>query len=87
MAYEMMEQTTSLNPIQTIEAQGGQWTITDVNISPDNQWIVYSSISPYVGLSPVRPVDENNPYANQVMLDFSADSSDLAGVCFCFSSL
>ncbi|WFD42351.1 hypothetical protein MPSI1_000993 [Malassezia psittaci] len=76
-----MEQVTSLNLIQTVEARGGQWTITDVNLSPDNQWIVYSSISPYVGLSPVRRIeDDSEPSANQVTLDFSANSGDHAGI-------
>ncbi|WFC98268.1 hypothetical protein MYAM1_000993 [Malassezia yamatoensis] len=76
-----MEQVTSLNLIQTVEARGGQWTITDVNLSPDNQWIVYSSISPYVGLSPVRRIeDDTDPSANQVTLDFSANSGDHAGI-------
>lgn len=81
LAFESPEQITSLNLIQTLEARRGQWTITDVNISPDNQWIVYSSISPYVGLSPVRPAaDTDDPSANQVTLDFSANAHDSAGV-------
>ncbi|WFD37512.1 uncharacterized protein MJAP1_000456 [Malassezia japonica] len=81
LAFESPEQITSLNLIQTLEARRGQWTITDVNISPDNQWIVYSSISPYVGLSPVRPAaDTNDPSSNQVTLDFSANAHDSAGI-------
>lgn len=81
MDDDAIEQVTSLNLIQTVEAQRGQWTITDVNLSPDNQWIVYSSISPYVGLSPVRHVDDDaGGAANQVTLDFSANTGQHSGV-------
>ena len=81
MDDDAIEQVTSLNLIQTVEAQRGQWTITDVNLSPDNQWIVYSSISPYVGLSPVRHVDDDaGGAANQVTLDFSANTGHHSGV-------
>lgn len=81
-AADEPEQITSLNLMQTVEARYGQWTITDVNLSPDNQWIVYSSISPYVGLSPVRRFeDAQDPSENQVTLDFSADAGDHLGVC------
>ncbi|KAI3627698.1 hypothetical protein CBS14141_001699 [Malassezia furfur] len=79
MDDDAIEQVTSLNLIQTVEAQRGQWTITDVNLSPDNQWIVYSSISPYVGLSPVRHVDDDaGGAANQIWsLRFSGDSREI----------
>ncbi|KAI3626032.1 hypothetical protein CBS9595_001393 [Malassezia furfur] len=81
MDDDAIEQVTSLNLIQTVEAQRGQWTITDVNLSPDNQWIVYSSISPYVGLSPVRHVDDDaGGAANQVTLDFSANTGQHSGI-------
>ena len=81
MLPEYLEQATSLNPIQTIEARYGQWTITDANLSPDNQWMIYSSITPYVGLSPVRPIyGGDEAHANQVTLDFSRGSSDNFGI-------
>ncbi len=34
--------------------QAGNWTITDANLSPDNQWMIYSSITPYVHLVPTK---------------------------------
>lgn len=81
LAREHLEQATSLNPIQTVEAQHGQWTITDASISPDNQWLIYSSITPYVGLSPVRPLqDSDDTHANQVTLDFGEQSVEHLGI-------
>ncbi|PKI86053.1 hypothetical protein MVES_000420 [Malassezia vespertilionis] len=78
-ALDPADQTTSLNLMQTVEARGGQWTITDVNLSPDNQWIIYSSISPYVSLSPVKRMeDEEAP--QQVTLDFSSPENDHFGI-------
>ncbi|WFD29378.1 hypothetical protein MSPP1_000387 [Malassezia sp. CBS 17886] len=73
------DQVTSMKLMQTVDAERGQWTITDVNLSPDNQWIIYSSISPFVGLSPVRPLGSEDA-SNQVSLDFRSNTSDHFGV-------
>lgn len=55
----------------------------DANLSPDNKWMIYSSITPYVYLVPTQQdadLDRRNHYDNQVMLDFSNHGNDDAGV-------
>ncbi|KAI0639524.1 WD40 repeat-like protein [Trametes polyzona] len=37
--------TTTMEVIKTIEAAPGRWTITDSHLSPDNQRMIYASIS------------------------------------------
>lgn len=57
--------------------------LTDANLSPDNQWMIYSSITPYVHLVPTKQeVESSGRYHNdkQVMLDFSDHGNDDAGV-------
>lgn len=71
---------TSLKSIKTIQGRHGSWTITDANLSPDNQWMIYSSITPYVHLVPTRQEVETQGRDNQVMLDFSNNGNDDAGV-------
>lgn len=44
----------------------GRWTITDANLSPDNKWVAYSSITPVVYMARTDP-DED---VNQELLDF-----------------
>ncbi|KAK0536068.1 hypothetical protein OC842_002106 [Tilletia horrida] len=51
-------QQTTLRPIKSIRARQGQWTITDANLSPDNRFMIYSSITPYVHLVPTGLGDE-----------------------------
>ncbi|WFD36310.1 hypothetical protein MCUN1_003189 [Malassezia cuniculi] len=63
----LLEQSTSLNPIQTIDAPGGQWTITDTTMSQDKQWIVYSSITPLVDMARVGTMVSQN----HTLLDLS----------------
>jgi len=46
---------------------GGQWTITDASLSPDNKYLAYSSIRPQVCLAPTDPDNTADPY----VLDFS----------------
>lgn len=36
---------------KVIQGMPGQWTITDHNLSIDNDWLIYSSITPYVYLT------------------------------------
>lgn len=66
-------QYTSLKPIRTIQGRMGNWTITDANLSPDNQWMIYSSITPVVHLVPtkVEPGIRTDASDRQVPLDFS----------------
>lgn len=71
---------TSLKSIKTIQGRHGSWTITDANLSPDNQWMIYSSITPYVHLVPTRQDVQTQGRDNQVMLDFSNNGNDDAGV-------
>lgn len=76
-------QHTSLNLIKSIQGRQGNWTITDANLSPDNQWMVYSSITPYVHLVPTKQtLDTGGRMSSdhQVMLDFSNTGDDDTGV-------
>ncbi|KAK0545453.1 hypothetical protein OC846_005663 [Tilletia horrida] len=63
-------QVTSLRPIKSIRGRQGTWTITDANLSPDNRFMIYSSITPYVHLVPTG-FGEEDP-----LDDYSADEVD-----------
>lgn len=52
---------------KTVYYPGGQWTITDASLSPDNRYLAYSSIKSIVCLAPTDPTDTSEPR----MLDFS----------------
>lgn len=52
---------------KTVNYLGGNWTITDATLSPDNKYLAYSSIRPEVMLAPTDPDNTADPY----MLDFS----------------
>jgi len=52
---------------KTVDYHGGQWTITDASLSPDNRFLAYSSIRQIVCLASTDPTDDSEPY----MLDFS----------------
>ncbi|KAF9971864.1 hypothetical protein BGZ73_005100 [Actinomortierella ambigua] len=54
---------------KTIQGAEGNWTITDLAISPDNGWLVYSSLNPYVHLTRIGLDDSTEQYP----LDFSVD--------------
>ncbi|PWN89953.1 WD40 repeat-like protein [Acaromyces ingoldii] len=74
---------TSLKPIKTIQGRHGTWTVTDANLSPDNKWMIYSSINPYVHLvSTTQDIESGGRSHNeqQVMLDFSNREDDEAGI-------
>lgn len=75
-------QYTSLKPIKTIQGRMGSWTITDANLSPDNQWMIYSSITPRVHLVSTRAEAQGaQDFSDrQVPLDFSAGADDGGGV-------
>lgn len=76
-------QYTSLNMTKIIQGRQGNWTITDANLSPDNQWMIYSSITPFVHLVPTKQnfdTGGRTPSDNQVMLDFSNTGDDDTGV-------
>ena len=64
------------NPYQwkyykTVLYHGGQWTITDATLSPDNKYLAYSSIRSIVSLAQTDPDESGDPW----LLDFS----DMAG--------
>lgn len=67
-------QYTSLKPIKTIQGRLGNWTITDANLSPDNRWMIYSSITPIVHLVPTSAEAQGSSDTSdqQVALDFGA---------------
>lgn len=52
---------------KTVEYPFGQWTITDASLSPDNRFLVYSSIRSAAYLAPTDPEDDTYPN----ILDFS----------------
>jgi WD repeat-containing protein 23 len=52
---------------KTVEYPFGQWTITDASLSPDNRFLVYSSIRSAAYLAPTDPDDDSDPHE----LDFS----------------
>ena len=52
---------------KTVDYPGGQWTITDASLSPDNKYLAYSSIRPEVCLAATDPNDKSEP----TVLDFS----------------
>lgn len=57
--------------------------LPDATLSPDNRWMIYSSITPYVHLVPTRyeaEAEVSTQSEQQVMLDFSNQGSDDAGV-------
>ena len=56
---------------KTVLYHGGQWTITDATLSPDNRYLAYSSIRSIVSLAQTDPGESGDPW----LLDFS----DIAG--------
>ncbi|ETS63933.1 hypothetical protein PaG_02262 [Moesziomyces aphidis] len=70
---------TSLQQTKSVQGRQGAHTITDAHLSPDNQWMIYSSITPFVHLVPTKQTFETGggtPNDNQVMLDFSNTDDD-----------
>lgn len=52
---------------KTVVGSSGRWTITDANLSPDNRFVAYSSITPVVYMA--RTAQDNTE--EQEILDFS----------------
>ena len=52
---------------KTVHYYGGQWTITDASLSPDNKLLAYSSIRSQICLARTDKADEGEPQ----LLDFS----------------
>lgn len=40
----------------------GHWTLTDASLSPDNKWLVYTTIDSLVCIAPTDPSDRGDPY-------------------------
>ncbi|CAL5866450.1 uncharacterized protein PFLUO_LOCUS658 [Penicillium psychrofluorescens] len=53
---------------KTVDYPFGRWTITDSTLSPDNRFLVYSSIRSKAYLATTDPEDDSDP----TVLDFSA---------------
>ncbi|KAJ5334848.1 hypothetical protein N7452_007251 [Penicillium brevicompactum] len=53
---------------KTVDYPFGQWTITDATLSPDNRFLVYSSIRSQAYMATTDPEDDSDP----TLLDFSA---------------
>ncbi|KAH8916447.1 WD40 repeat-like protein [Atractiella rhizophila] len=72
---------SSLKEIKTIRAreENCSWTITDANLSPSNDWLIYSSITPVVHLVNTResllqlPGQRAFSEEDQICLDFSTN--------------
>ncbi|RMZ72138.1 wd repeat [Pyrenophora seminiperda CCB06] len=52
---------------KTVRYHGGQWTITDASLSPDNRFLAYSSIRSVVSLAHTDPDNDSEPH----LLDFN----------------
>ncbi|KXN88929.1 LEC14B protein [Leucoagaricus sp. SymC.cos] len=57
---------TTMKVARTIQGRAGRWTITDANLSPDNERMIYSSITPTVYMTSTR---DDSP--QQVPIPFS----------------
>lgn len=53
---------------KTVDYPFGQWTITDATLSPDNRFLVYSSIRSQAYMATTDPEDDSDP----TVLDLSA---------------
>ncbi|GHJ85883.1 hypothetical protein NliqN6_2285 [Naganishia liquefaciens] len=62
-------QESSLHKIKTVQGVYGQWTVTDADLSRDNEWMVYSSITPHVHL--LKTAEHEHEHT---MLDFAASA-------------
>ncbi|KAA1467844.1 WD40 repeat-like protein [Dentipellis sp. KUC8613] len=49
--YRRSDHETTMKVMKTIVGHPGRWTITDSHLSPDNERIIYSSITPTVWMS------------------------------------
>ncbi|KAI9827101.1 MAG: hypothetical protein M1826_006465 [Phylliscum demangeonii] len=47
---------------KTVKYHGGNWTITDASLSPDNKFLAYSSIDSVVCLASTDPKDDAEPW-------------------------
>ncbi|CAE6440918.1 unnamed protein product [Rhizoctonia solani] len=56
-----------MNVLNRVKGIYGNWTVTDSHLSPDNERLIYSSISPVVHLTKLH-----EPNAQHVSLDFSS---------------
>lgn len=56
---------------KTVSYPFGRWTLTDASLSPDNQFLAYTSIQSNVCLASTSPNDLDNPH----ILDFSGQQN------------
>ncbi|TFY70898.1 hypothetical protein EVG20_g2103 [Dentipellis fragilis] len=66
--YRRSDHETTMKVMKTIVGHPGRWTITDSHLSPDNERIIYSSITPTVWMSTTldsstvqKPLHFNDP--------------------------
>ncbi|KAK1003335.1 hypothetical protein LTR54_007849 [Friedmanniomyces endolithicus] len=60
---------------KTVHYYGGQWTITDASLSPDNKFLAYSSIRSQICLANTEQGDDSEPH----LLDFAGNGSGAGG--------
>ncbi|CAG8534145.1 7320_t:CDS:10 [Ambispora leptoticha] len=61
---------TKFTQTKVIRSETGRWTITDANLSANNEWIAYTSITPYVYVAKTSPHEDF-----QTMLNFADNRS------------
>ncbi|KAJ8084592.1 hypothetical protein PM082_003365 [Marasmius tenuissimus] len=74
--YSHTSLQTTMKVNRTIQGQHGRWTITDANLSPDNQRIVYSSITSTAFLCSTTEDDPPQipiPFADRTSRRFDPD--------------
>ncbi len=78
-AYDEQDDSiyTTLQRKKTVRGKVGGWTVTDADLSPDQNWMIYSTASSAVTLIPTAAAsegteDETDAYDGQVVLDFSS---------------
>jgi WD repeat-containing protein 23 len=52
-------QDSTMHIIKSIQGNPGRWTITDSHLSPDNERMIYSSITPTVYMTSCSTLDSN----------------------------
>ena len=73
---EESHQRTMLRLRRTIAGRMCSWTITDAHLDKGNQWMIYSSLTPYVHLVPTSDVNDTNPETGAVAAKTSPAADD-----------
>ncbi|KDQ20285.1 hypothetical protein BOTBODRAFT_27700 [Botryobasidium botryosum FD-172 SS1] len=77
VARRETQHETTMDHMKTIRGAHGYWTITDSHLSPDNERIIYASISPTVYMAKTKAMDDE-----QIPINFS-NSGEGHGIWSC----